>query len=350
MRFMSGARMGTTTTRWGRRAGAALALLAASVVPAAADPRLTVADPVVSFGTVERGSRIDHTFVLRNVGDATLRIDNVKSSCGCTVAVVSDRDVPPGREGRVTVSLDTARMVGTKRKTITVSSNEPAAPSIGLTLTGQVLADVVVTPNPLYLGRLRRGQSSRHEVVVTSGRPGEVFQVVAVEHANPALHARLEPRTDAPGQRIVVELDKDMPLGRISEQLTLRTTSPREPVVTLPVFGSVEGDVAVLPPQVTFGVARAGDAPERALLIRNRGSRPLTVTRITVRPPQVTYKLREVDDGYEYRLTLTLDDDTPAGKVEGAVEIFTNHPDESRIVVPLYAIVRDGRDARRRRS
>jgi hypothetical protein len=264
------------------------------------------------------------------------------------VAVVSARDLPPGGEGRITVTLDTARMAGAKSKTVTVYTNDPAAPAAGLTLRGLVIADLVVTPNPLYLGRLRRGEPSRHEAIVASGRPGETYQVIAVEPANPRLHARIEARPDGPGQRIVVELDRDMPLGRVSEALTLRTTSPREPTMTLPVFGSVEGDVAVLPPQVTFGVARAAGMPERELVIRNRGLEPLRVTRVAVRPRHVSYRLRAVEEGHEYRLTLRLDEDVPAGKLEGVVEIFTDHPREDHIVVPLYAIVRDG--ARRRRG
>jgi uncharacterized protein DUF1573 len=346
LHFMSA--IGSGRGWWRGAVGVALACVA---TPAMADtPRLVVGDAVFDFGTVEQGASVEHTFVLGNAGDATLRIDNVKSSCGCTVAVLSARDVPPGGEGRVTVTLDTARMVGAKTKTVTVYTNDPAAGTTGLTLHGSVLADFVIIPDALYLGRLHRGEPSRHEAVITSGRPGTSYEVLSVEQPNPAIHARLEPRADGPGQRLVVELDRDMPLGRISEQLTLRTSSPHTPVVTVPVFGSVEGDVAVLPPQVTFGVAQAGETPERELLIRNRGTRPLTVTRVAVRPPQVSYQLREVEEGVEYRLTLRLGTGAgagkPAGKVEGAVEIFTDHPDERHIVVPLYAVVRDARHRR----
>jgi len=108
------------------------------------------------------------------------------------------------------------------------------------------------------------------------------------------------------------------------------------------VFGSVEGDVVVLPPQVTFGLARAGMTAERDLYIRNRGAHPLAVTAVSVPERVVSYRLDTVQEGQEYRLTLRLRDGLPPGKVEGAVEIFTNHPDEGRLVVPLYAIVRDG--------
>jgi hypothetical protein len=189
---------------------------------------------------------------------------------------------------------------------------------------------------------VRRGEGARREVSIAPGTPASIYSVTAVEHAHPGLRARLEPRTDAPGQRLVVELDRDMPLGRFSEKLLLRTTSPRDPTITLPVFGSVEGDVVVLPPQVTFGTTRGESPPARDLYIRNRGDRPFAVTRVSV-PDVIAYTLSPVQEGVEYKLTLRLRDGLRPGKLEGTVEIFTDHPDEPHLVVPLYAIVRDTR-------
>ena len=324
--------------------GAGLALVVAAGLGAAEEgrPRIALDEPVFDFGTVDRGARVDHTFRVPNRGGATLRIDHVKSSCGCTVAVLSEREVPPGGEARVAVSLDTARLAGRTTKTVNVYTNDPEAPVVGLSLAGQVVADLVLAPQPLYLGHIRRGEATRREVIVTPGRPGERYAVERVEPTSPHVHARLEPRPDGPGQRLLVEIDRDMALGHFNEQLTLHTTSPREPVLTLPVFGSVEGDVVVLPPQVTFGVLRGGAAPERDLYIRNRGARPLTVTSVTVPDDVVTYTLAAVQEGQEYRLTLRLRDGLKPGKVESRVEIFTDHPDEKRLVIPLYAIVRAG--------
>ncbi|HJQ84418.1 MAG TPA: DUF1573 domain-containing protein [Candidatus Binatia bacterium] len=307
------------------------------------EPRLALEQPVFDFGTVERGTRVDHTFRVPNRGAGPLRIDNVKTTCGCTVAVVSDPVVAPGGEGRIAVTLDTARLAGRATKTVNVYLNDPQAPVVGLTLTGEVAADLVMTPTPLYLGRVRRGEVVRREVVVAPGRVGATYAVERVEHTNPAVRAALEARADGPGQRVIVELDRDVPLGRFNETLTLHTTSPREPLLTLPVLGSVEGDVVVLPPQVTFGVTRGGNAPERELYLRNRGPRPVALTRIVVPEKYASCAVTTVQPGWEYRLAVKLRDGLPPGKVETAVEIFTDHPDERHLVVPLYAIVRDGR-------
>jgi Protein of unknown function (DUF1573) len=327
--------------RWAGGVGLAVFLCAARGL-CQDTPRLALDQPAFDFGTVERGARVEHTFRLMNRGATLLRIEQVKSTCGCTVAVLSERDVPPGSEGRVAVTLDTAKLAGRTTKIVSVYTNDPTSPVVGLALSGQVNADLVVTPTPLYLGRVRRGQGVRREVLITPGTPAAIYSVTTIERAHPALHARLEPLPDAPGQRLIVELDRDMPLGRFSEKLVLRTTSPREPTITLPVFGSVEGDVIVLPPQVTFGTTRGESPPERDLYIRNRGARPLAVTRVTV-PDVISYSLSSVEDGVEYKLTLRLREGLRPGKLESAVEIFTDHPDESHLVVPLYAIVRDPR-------
>src|SRR5207302_10573913 len=99
--------------------------------------------------------------------------------------------------------------------------------------------------------------ADEQEVRATAGRPVTTYRVTTLEHSNPALHTSLERLPDGSGQRVVVTLEPHIPLGRFNDQLVLRTTSPRQPALTVSVFASVEGDVVVLPPQVTFGLARA---------------------------------------------------------------------------------------------
>jgi uncharacterized protein DUF1573 len=325
-----------------RAIGLAAAACLTGVSAAMAGPRADVPERVFDFGAVDRGVPVAHVFRIANPGDADLRIEQVKSSCGCTVAVVSARDIAPGGEGRVEVTLDTARIAGPTTKVVSVYTNDPEQGVLGLSLTGEVRSDLVTTPSPLYLGRVHRGEPVRREVtIVPGGTPPST--VTHVEQTSAYLRTTLEARPDGPGQRLVVELDGDVPLGRLSESIRLFTTSPREPIMTLTVLGSVEGDVAVLPPQVTFGVARPGDAPERELVIRSRRGRPLTVTRVAVPEDVVSYRLSTTQEGIEYRLALRLRDGLRPGKVEATVEIFTDHPGEERLVVPLYAIVRGGR-------
>jgi hypothetical protein len=310
----------------------------AGAAAAGAGPRLVIAEPLFEFGAVERGIDVVHAFRLRNEGDATLHVHHVKGSCGCTVAAVSPRDLPPGAEGWITLRLDTARLAGRTTKAVTVYTDDPQLPIARLTLSGEVRADVVVMPHPLYLGRVRRGEAVRREVEIMSGRPAGTHVATRVEADHPALRLELAP-ADPAGQRLAVALDPEVPLGRFDAHVTIHTTSPREPRIDLPVFGSIEGDVLVLPPEVTFSVAGRGPPPERELYIRNRSARPFAVTRVAAPTDMITYALTEVERGREYLLRVRLRNDLRPGRVEGKLEIFTDLP-EHRVVVPVYAIVR----------
>ena len=43
---------------------------------------------------------------------------------------------------------------------------------------------------------------------------------------------------DKPGQqKVIVELNGDAPVGRFNDHIMIHTTSPRQPVITVPVFG-----------------------------------------------------------------------------------------------------------------
>jgi hypothetical protein len=325
------------TNHYARRPLALALALALSPRLVAAGPRLGVEEPTADFGSVEQGTPVTHVFHLKNTGDTPLHISSVKSSCGCTAAVVSESDVQPADEARVLATLDTGRVAGRTTKVLSVYSDDPQVPVAALTLTGDVLADLVLSPNPVYLGRLRRGETVTREVVIRRGRPGGTAVVRAVGGELGGLQSRLESVPDG-SQVLSIALDAGVPLGRFSRELRLETTSPRQPVIVLPVFGSIEGDVVVLPSQLSFGIARAGASPERRLLIRNRGLRPLTVRRIAV-PESFDYSLRTLEDGLEYQLSVRLRDDVRPGTVSGELEIFTDHPTEQRVVVPLHAVV-----------
>lgn len=91
------------------------------------------------FGTVAEGKVVDYTFHLQNKGTSALTIKDVKTSCGCTAALLSKDTIEPGQEGTLKVELDTKNRSGKLSRTITVQTNDPDEPSKVLT----VYADIV---------------------------------------------------------------------------------------------------------------------------------------------------------------------------------------------------------------
>jgi hypothetical protein len=219
-----------------------------AVAAAAAAPRAAVDQPLVDFGTVERGSRIEYVFRVPNVGDAPLHIRGVKSTCGCTVSVVSAQEIPPGADGRVAVVLDTTRLAGRTTKVVNVYTDDPTQPVIPLALTGMVAADLLLSPRQIYVGRIRRGDVVRGEVTIVPGGPTAHY-VTSVDPTSAKVRVQLLPADVPPGQRLIVELARTLPPGHFNEEIRLRTTSVRDPVMTITVFGTVEDDAVAAPPQ-----------------------------------------------------------------------------------------------------
>lgn len=67
-------------------------------------------DNSYDFGKIRPGAKAVHTFRLENTGTDTLRIEEILTSCECTEATVSSRQIEPGGRYDVTVSFqDTIR-------------------------------------------------------------------------------------------------------------------------------------------------------------------------------------------------------------------------------------------------
>lgn len=75
------------------------------------------------FGDVKQGQKVSYTFHYKNSGTDTLKIDNIVSSCGCTVPNSYEKVVVPGASASITVQFDSTGKMGVVNKTLTILSN-----------------------------------------------------------------------------------------------------------------------------------------------------------------------------------------------------------------------------------
>lgn len=90
------------------------------------------------FGKVKEGEKVEYTFKFQNNGTESLIIKDVKTSCGCTAAVVSDSSIKPGQDGSIKVDFDTKNRSGRNSKSITVVSNDTKEPNKVITIYADV--------------------------------------------------------------------------------------------------------------------------------------------------------------------------------------------------------------------
>ena len=101
-------------------------------------PVLYFSETKHDFGKVKEGNIVEYTFSFLNTGKEILKINDVRTSCGCTAALVSSEKLEPGAEGTLKVELDTKNRSGKMSRTITIQSNDPRDPTKILTVYADV--------------------------------------------------------------------------------------------------------------------------------------------------------------------------------------------------------------------
>lgn len=69
-------------------------------------PRIDIPRTAHGFGTIGPRDVVTETFVIRNAGEAPLTIARAFTTCGCTVADISARVIPPGKVALAKVRFD----------------------------------------------------------------------------------------------------------------------------------------------------------------------------------------------------------------------------------------------------
>ncbi len=220
--------------------GGAVSVYAAEV-PKAPAPRIEFSEVVFDFGSVYQNAEVIHVFKFRNAGDAILKIENVKTTCGCTAAMPESRELAPGAESSIKVTFRSGSFHDRVTKHIDVDSNDPMQPRVTLTVQGIVKVEVELKPSGIYFGSSTKvGEKIERTIEIT---PVDVksFKITDVTSDNPEVKvSKPQPLGDKrPGYRLVVTLGPFDRVGRVNGKLIVRTNLPHTKQITILVYGKV---------------------------------------------------------------------------------------------------------------
>jgi len=307
-------------------------------------PKAEVTGKVYDFGSVLNAVPVAHVFKIHNAGMGTLIIGGVQTSCGCTAAKPTRNQLAPGEDSDIAVTFDTRFDKGPATRTITVSTNDPAAKSIVLTIKGDVKVQVDAAPAQVAFGDVKHGTDQTRQVLLNDlvagtdpTKPPQEFKVQSMTNASPNIKVAAAPRTDGKaGAALTVTLLPTMPIGAFDD--TIKVATSRAPV-DITVFGNVQGDITVKPAQVSFGVVPHRQGTLRFVRLVNAGTRPMKVTGVTSSNVSVSATAEPVEAGKEYKITLELRPNTPDGALRGQLAITTDDPQQQTLSLPYFGII-----------
>lgn len=92
------------------------------------------------FGDIKQGSKVQHTFTLKNSGKRDLIIRRISTSCGCTAVSPEKNIVTPNESVPLKVQFDSTGKLGRQNKSITIITNDPKSPTTILRISTNIQA------------------------------------------------------------------------------------------------------------------------------------------------------------------------------------------------------------------
>lgn len=317
-------------------------------------PKAIFDETEYSFGSMQVGTEKEHEFIIRNEGDAELKLQAGQPTCKCTAFELSDTVVGPGDQTKLLV-----RWIGKfKDQNFShggpVYTNDPANPEIRFSVGGLVDAAVDLLPEETWHMGGMSGETSLKTDGYIISRVFEDLKVDNIECDSPFIQTTVEKISSdeltefkaVAGFKVLVTATSDLPPGLLETKLRFKLNRVEE-LVSVDLRASKPGPIRLLPmPGVTFSEASnglmmgqfpasEGQKVSLLMLVNAEGmTEDLQLKTVDCNPSFASVSMEPMGSGSgetkRYKLTLEIPPGIPRTNRDasnpGRINIETNHP------------------------
>jgi hypothetical protein len=202
--------------------------------------RIAFSETLWDFGHIPKTGKVVHTYQIKSVGEDTLIIAKVRTTCGCTSAPLSKDTLAPGETARLDVIFDPAKvMVEETTKRLHVVCNDPNNPLAEIRFRAKIgngSSLVKVTPAFVDFDTVLAGAETVRTLTIEN-TSGEKLSLTRVEGPGDGVNLDLENQVLQPGQIIqaALELGDKTASDNIQTSLTLDFECSKISRVTIPI-------------------------------------------------------------------------------------------------------------------
>ena len=144
-----------------------------------------------------------------------------------------------GRQWMVVATLASTPPPGPITGDVRIETNHPRKKVLAVPIAGYVKPLLMVTPPTADFGSFPAGQPRKWSVVVTNNGAAPL-ELLGVDSDVRGLTARISEREKGKRFDIALSLAPDVPKGPVAGLLRVRTSSPQQPLLEVPVKGEVK--------------------------------------------------------------------------------------------------------------
>jgi len=213
-----------------------LLLLLFSATFAFAAPALIVEGLQYDFGEIAQGAEISHTFRFHNAGDQILNISRLRSSCGCTAALLTTRKLVPGSMGELQLKFNSQGFRGDVQKMVTFETDDPNHSAVTFSLRGKVKAELFLQPERINWGVVKKGVGLHAEIFIINDS-AQSITLQEPEVTTNGIIAELSPLIIAAGERAHLKVSAEFPAEkkRLAGYIIINSDFDHLPQLRIPV-------------------------------------------------------------------------------------------------------------------
>lgn len=220
-------------------------------------PKAVIAEPTHEFGVMKMGDSDRHAFVIRNEGEAPLKLGTPQTTCQCTVPEVEAHEIPPGGEGTITLEWTPTGATEEFDKGAMIATNDPKMREITLRVVGKVEDLVKIEPGTVWNAGEISGDKSIEitgavysrlvdDLEVSVGKIDEEMLSAEVSEMTADQLAETEAKS---GSAVKVKILPGMPVGKFDKEILLKTNleGEEQEEIKITVTGTRHGPIQILP-------------------------------------------------------------------------------------------------------
>ncbi|GJQ23629.1 MAG: hypothetical protein HBSAPP01_14190 [Candidatus Brocadia sapporoensis] len=304
----------------------------ASIEKMSDESKIVFEEEIFNFGKIYIGEVVEYGFKFKNLGSGELIINNVKSSCGCTAALVSKNHLQKNETGEVKVKFNPGRYVGKVSKSVVVNSNDPKCSAVKLTITGEVIEEVSINPKQINFGIIRKGDSCTRNIEIKT-IPELKIEIKKVESPNPYISIKEDKKNVNDLFHYQVTVSNYDYIGKFNGIIFVYTSSSKQERLDIPFSGEVIGDITIYPEIVSFGKVTKDQNVNKTVIL-NFVNKEVKIEKIEVFPNMINYTMSELNPTSK-KINVTLGNDSTVGKITGSLKIYTNSTLQPIIHIPI---------------
>jgi len=233
------------------------ALMLAASGPAADQSRLQVSEQSFSFEIFDPAQPVEHAFYFHNSGADTIQVERIALTPPLRVDKILSK-IPPNEDGQLIVGLGTPRQLGEYEGAIEVSFKNTDLTPVRLEFTGKITPVIEVRPVPAFFVASTRGRTNSVSLEIVN-KDAEPMQITEVPHSSPRYELKLTTVEQGRRYRLDLVMRSDAKLGRQTEDITLLTSSKKQPRLVIQANTLVRERVYTFPEGIDLGLVKRSE-------------------------------------------------------------------------------------------